>query len=470
MKQGCLVRSLKVTVMASVAFGPATVRSIYLVGDSTATRRGVEWAAVFPTFFDGAKVNVVNAETRSDFARAFPKEHLWDEVTARLRPGDVVLIQIAQGPAISEPRQDDVAQADRWYVRKHLRDARSKGAIPVVLIWPNRDPSSPSGLSPESPDYAAWVGIIAEREQRTSHIDLSAIIAREFEKVGCTESSDMTSMLPFLLAKCVVSGLKSLLDAPVSRYLSPLGLQAMSATEQSFKSPADPNLPTLWIIGDSTVRNGDGVGARGIWGWGDLLSAHLRLDRINVVNRAVSGRSSRTYYTRHWPLLVSRLRPGDFVLMQFGHNDIGAPDNKERARAPLPGIGSESLLIANPITSLPEVVHTYGWYLRKMIGEARAAGVQPIVCTLVPQLSWSADKIVREIFGEWAATVAAEEGAPWIDLNRRVAEHYEQLGEARVAGLFEEPPAHTNLKGAHVTAEIVVESLRAINVLDFALL
>jgi len=477
-----------------------SLSSIYVIGDSITGAKskgamcGFEWTAVFPTFFNSTQVGVVNAATGDHSARYYQTEGLWDRVTARLKPGDVVLIQFRRNdesssygehdksdtlPGIGPETQqiptgdhgkDEVIHTYGWYIRKYLHDTRSRGANPVVLSWPNRDASSSSGLSHESPDYAEWARIVAEQEQRTSHVDLSSIIAREFEKSGQAESSDTSTRAAFLLAQSVVAGLKSLLDAPVSRYLSPLGLQVISATEQSFKPPTNPNLPTLWIVGDSTVRNGDGIGARSMWGWGDLLSPHFRLDKINVVNRAVSGRSSRTYYTMHWSFLLPYLRPGDLVLMQFGHNDSGAPDNKERARAALPGTGAESLPIANPITGLPEVVHTYGWYLRKMIEEARAAGAQPIVCTLVPQLIWSGDNIVRDIFAEWAATVAAEEGASWIDLNSLVAERYEQFGEARVAELFEEPPAHTNLEGALLTVEIVLKSLRSLNILNAALL
>src|SRR5215475_9595382 len=65
--------------------------------------------------------------------------------------------------------------------------------------------------------------------------------------------------------------------------------------------PANPKLPTLYVVGDSTVRNGRGDGGNGQWGWGDVIGTYFDAGKINVVNRALGGRSSRTYITEgHW--------------------------------------------------------------------------------------------------------------------------------------------------------------------------
>ena len=65
--------------------------------------------------------------------------------------------------------------------------------------------------------------------------------------------------------------------------------------------PGDPTLPTLWLIGDSTVRNGRGDGSNGQWGWGEPIVAYFDAAKINVVNRAVGGLSSRTFVSQgHW--------------------------------------------------------------------------------------------------------------------------------------------------------------------------
>ena len=91
--------------------------------------------------------------------------------------------------------------------------------------------------------------------------------------------------------------------------------------------PANPKLPSLFLIGDSTVRNGQGNGAGGQWGWGDFLAPFFDTNQINVVNRALGGTSSRTFYRDQWPRVLELVKPGDFVIMQFGHND-GSPVNE----------------------------------------------------------------------------------------------------------------------------------------------
>ena len=65
--------------------------------------------------------------------------------------------------------------------------------------------------------------------------------------------------------------------------------------------------------------------------------------KINVVNRAVGGLSSRTYLTQgDWDRVLAMLKPGDFVMMQFGHNDGGPLDDAARARGTLKGTGEET--------------------------------------------------------------------------------------------------------------------------------
>src|SRR5215469_7469563 len=96
--------------------------------------------------------------------------------------------------------------------------------------------------------------------------------------------------------------------------------------------PANPKLPSLFLIGDSTVRNGQGTGTGGQWGWGDFLAPYFNTNKINVVNRALGGTSSRTFYHDQWPAVLAIVKSGDFVIMQFGHNDGGSLNDTNRAR------------------------------------------------------------------------------------------------------------------------------------------
>jgi len=229
--------------------------------------------------------------------------------------------------------------------------------------------------------------------------------------------------------------------------------------------PRDPALPDLFLIGDSTVRNGRGDGANGQWGWGEPLVEWFHAAKVNVVNRAVGGLSSKTYLTQgHWDRVLAMLKPGDVVLMQFGHNDGGPLDDPARARGTLKGIGEETQEIDNPITHQHETVHTYGWYLRRYIADARAKGAIPIVCSPIPRKIWQDGHVVRdrEAYAGWAEAVARAEGAGFLDLNERIAARYDTLGPAKVEPLFGDEHTHTSRAGAELNAEVVVEALRAL--------
>ncbi|CAN5493302.1 hypothetical protein BH10ACI2_BH10ACI2_25140 [soil metagenome] len=228
--------------------------------------------------------------------------------------------------------------------------------------------------------------------------------------------------------------------------------------------PANPKIPFLILIGDSTVRNGQGDGGGGQWGWGEPLVEYFDAAKINVANRAIGGLSSRTYLTGgFWDKTLPMIKPGDFVMIQFGHNDGGEVNDPARARASIKGTGSETVEIDNVLTKKHETVYTYGWYLRKFIADIRAKGATPILCSLIPRKIWKDGKIVRNStdYGKWAADVAVSDKVPFIDLNNVIAEEYDKMGEAKVDPMFGDPHTHTSLAGAQMNAEIVVKGLKA---------
>lgn len=240
--------------------------------------------------------------------------------------------------------------------------------------------------------------------------------------------------------------------------------------------PANPALPSLILIGDSTVRNGkddgQGLGAAGQWGWGRPIADYFDANRINVVNRAVGGLSSRTYLTSgHWQRTLAFVKRGDVVVMQFGHNDASPVNDERRARGTLRGVGEDSEDIDNLLTGQRETVHTYGWYLRRFIADIRARGATAIVCSPVPFKRWGADGKTRRAqadYGGWAAQVARQEQAGFIDLNAAAAARYDALGRDAVLQLFPQvtpdETVHTNLAGARLNAEVVVAGIRALGV------
>lgn len=236
--------------------------------------------------------------------------------------------------------------------------------------------------------------------------------------------------------------------------------------------PANPALPSVILIGDSTVRNGrddgQGKGPAGQWGWGNPIAAYFDPAKVNLVNRAVGGLSSRTYLTSgHWERTLAFVKPGDYVLMQFGHNDPAPLNDDKRARGTIRGTGNESEEIDNILTKKHETVHSYGWYLRKFIADARARGATPIVVSLIPRKSWDEQGKVRRNKGDyagWAEEVARSEKTGFIDLNELAARKYDELGRDAVMGLFPmtnpDEHTHTNWAGAQLNAQIVATSLK----------
>lgn len=223
--------------------------------------------------------------------------------------------------------------------------------------------------------------------------------------------------------------------------------------------------PVLYIIGDSTVRNGDGTGKNQQWGWGSFMNDHFDTNKLSIRNHAIGGRSSRTFITEgRWDRILAVLKKGDYVIMQFGHNDGGPLDDTARARGTIRGIGEETKEIYNPITKRQEVVHTYGWYMRRYIREAKDKGAIAIVCSPIPRDNWKDGKVTRssDSYSKWAEDVAKEEGAYFINLNELVAAKYEEMGPDKVKVFFPVDHTHTNIDGAKLNAEIVANAIREV--------
>ncbi len=179
----------------------------------------------------------------------------------------------------------------------------------------------------------------------------------------------------------------------------------------------------------------------------------------------MGGTSSRTYRTLGlWGEVLADIKPGDYVMMQFGHNDGGALNDKRRARGTIKGTGEQIEEIDNLLTNKHETIHTYGWYMKKFINDTKAKGAKPIVCLLIPRNRWTPKgKVIRSSndYAKWAAEAARAEGVPFINLNEIIATHYEEEGQERVTSLYFGPNehTHTNAAGAMFNAKCVIEGL-----------
>jgi lysophospholipase L1-like esterase len=167
------------------------------------------------------------------------------------------------------------------------------------------------------------------------------------------------------------------------------------------------------------------------------------------------------------------MKPGDFVLIQMGHNDGGSgPDGvakDSKGRSSIKGVGDETVDVPlpKPFATGPiagqttETVHTYGWYLRKYIADTRAKGANPILLTLTIRNIWKPNasgnpRIERDMgFGDFERQIASAEHVPIADMATLEADYLESIGPEKTAQLFPIDHTHTSAAGAEINARMV---------------
>jgi len=218
--------------------------------------------------------------------------------------------------------------------------------------------------------------------------------------------------------------------------------------------------PVFYIIGDSTVRNPSPPNCS----WGEIIYHYFDTNRITVSNQAMAGRSTRSFLREgRWDKVISAIKPGDFLLIEFGHNDGGTPGIVGATqRSALKGTGSDSVVLDWGPGKEKEVVHTFGWYLRKFSNEAKAKGATVIIASMVASNWWKDGKVTRsdKTNGLWSSQIAKETGAFFIDANSIIADKYEKIGPELVKGLYPYDPVHTNLEGAAINAGAIVKGIK----------
>lgn len=212
-------------------------------------------------------------------------------------------------------------------------------------------------------------------------------------------------------------------------------------------------LRTLWLAGDSTVRNGQGQ----MRGWGEELAGFLDGSKIRVVNRAIGGRSARTFFTEgRWDAMLKEIKPGDLVLVQFGHNDVGPLDERGKFRGSVKGTGDETEQVKKPDGSV-ETVRSYGWYLKYYARSAKAKGATVVLCSPVPHKKFDGD---WKEWRPWVQACAAAEGVLYLDLCGIIAGRYAELEAGEVEAFFADKGTHTNAAGARFNAKAAVDGMK----------
>lgn len=222
----------------------------------------------------------------------------------------------------------------------------------------------------------------------------------------------------------------------------------------------NPALPTIFIVGDSTARNQADLG------WGDHFAHYFDHTRVNIANRAIAGRSSRSYMREGaWAKTLGEMKSGDTLLLQMGHNDGGALDGA-KPRGTLKGNGEETKEVTL-LSGEKEVVHTYGWYLRTYIAEARAKGVTTILLTPTVRNIWTdgtdgKKHIERDMgYGAVMHQIATSEHLALVDMATSEADLLEGFGPEKTAALFPKDHTHTSAVGAELNAHCVAERMLA---------
>ena len=232
-----------------------------------------------------------------------------------------------------------------------------------------------------------------------------------------------------------------------------------SAAEDAPPAPAGPVAkihPALHLVGDSTMADKPIDPPNPERGWGQLLP-QLFKEPARVVNHAVNGRSSKSFRAEgRWSNVLNQLEAGDFVLIEFGHND----EKKE-----------DPTRYAAPDTDYKE-------NLRRFIREVRAKGATPILATPVNRRKFDAQGHLVETHGAYPdamRAVATEEKAALIDLHQLTRPLLEKLGPEDSKKLFvwvkpgeyaalpkgRQDDTHFNEKGALQIAQLAADEIRA---------
>ncbi len=213
--------------------------------------------------------------------------------------------------------------------------------------------------------------------------------------------------------------------------------------------------PTIYGIGDSTMANKVKPEENPERGWGQMLPLFFN-DNITIDNRAVNGRSTRSFIAeKRWDDILKTLKKGDYVFIQFGHND-----QKEK----------DSTRYTNPHTA-------YRHNLIRFVTETRAKGATPIIFSSIVRRNFNEKGVLISTHGEYtmeARLVAQEYNVPFIDMeyytelleqsygpekSKQLHLHY-KAGEIPYYKEDKADDTHLGVKGATEVAKIAVEELK----------
>ncbi|MBZ5537280.1 MAG: rhamnogalacturonan acetylesterase [Acidobacteriia bacterium] len=233
------------------------------------------------------------------------------------------------------------------------------------------------------------------------------------------------------------------------RYLKALILLLLLSGIAAAKEPI-----TAYLAGDSTMAE-KLAEKRPETGWGERLQEYFKEGKVKVENHAKNGRSTRTFIEEElWQAIIDKLRRGDYVFIQFGHND----QSKEKVERYTP----------------PEA---YRANLVRFVRDVREKKAVPVLLTPVMRRRFNEQGEFYDSHGEYpdiVRAVAAEYRVPLIDLHRKSEQVIKQYGmeESKQLFLWLKPNENANYpkgvqdnthfspRGAGIIAGLAVEGIR----------
>jgi lysophospholipase L1-like esterase len=221
----------------------------------------------------------------------------------------------------------------------------------------------------------------------------------------------------------------------------------------------------VYLIGDSTMANKVKPTENPEHGWGQVLPTFF-MDNIAVVNKAVNGRSTRSFINeKRWDSIYKVLKKGDYVFIQFGHNDEKIAD---------------STRYTNPHTA-------YRYNLIRFVNDSRAKGAIPILFSSIVRRNFNEQGVLIPTHGDYpleTRLVAQEYKVPFIDLeyytelletsygpekSKKLHLHF-KAGEVPYYSKDKDDDTHLSYKGANEIAGIAVNQIRLLNDLSLEIL
>ena len=474
---------------------------IFLVGNST-MRNGTlgngnngqwGWGYFERLFWDEKKITVENHALGGMSTRTFYRD-LWKPVLAGVRKGDYVFLELGHndnGPldsgrarscikgvghdstlvTIKETGRQEMVYTFGGYIRKYVAEIRAKGAIPVLLtLTPRNDyePGDPTRIQRKLSDFTPWIKAMAQ-ELNTPMIDLNDISATKLEKYGRWKTDyhffgDKIHSSEFgakMNAASCAEGIEACKHPDVARLKTFLKQSALHP--ERIDQGRKKGQPVVFTTGDSTMKNTDSD-ADGMWGWGAVAGSVFDESKCKVVNAGRAGRSTRTFlYEGLWDRVYNSLEPGDYVLIQFGHNDIGGID-RDKERGVIATAQDTCHVYRMQSNGQYKVIYSFGWYLKKFIQDVREKGATPILLSLTPRNEWPGGKIERrnDSYGKWYREVVAETGVEFVDVHNISADFFDSIGREATAPYYKNDHTHTSRQGALRNAQSVAEGLKKI--------